>query len=103
MHRIGFVIQRYGPEITGGSESLCRHVAERLAEGYDVEILTTCATDHLSWENTLLPGETSVNGVSVRRFRVSERRNLLKFHELYDRIFLTQLSPEQEYEMLRYQ
>ncbi|MBC8165229.1 MAG: glycosyltransferase family 1 protein, partial [Bryobacteraceae bacterium] len=44
--RIAFVIQRYGLEITGGSEALCRKVAEKLASHYDIEVLTSCAIDH---------------------------------------------------------
>jgi glycosyltransferase involved in cell wall biosynthesis len=101
--RIAFIVQRYGEEITGGAESLCRQIAERLVPIYDVEVITTCATDHLSWKNVLPEGEEMLNGVRIRRFPSVEERKLHEFHRHYDRIFTTQLSPEEEYEMIRFQ
>jgi hypothetical protein len=101
--RIAFIIQRYGEQMTGGAESHCRQIAERLVKRYAVEILTTCATDHLSWKNTLPEGQQTLNGVLIRRFRSVGERKLLEFHKIYDRIFLTQLSAEEEYEMIRLQ
>ena len=101
--RIAFIIQRYGEHVTGGGESHCRQIAERLAAHYAVEVLTTCATDHLSWKNVLPQGLQQLNGVGVRRFRTVEERNLVEFHKIYDRIFSAQLSPAQENEMLRFQ
>jgi len=101
--RVAFIIQRYGEQMTGGAEALCRQVAERLTTHYTVEVLTTCATDHLSWTNALPEGLQELNGVAVRRFRTVEERNLIEFHKIYDRIFLAQLSAAQEYEMVRFQ
>lgn len=101
--RIAFIVQRYGEECGGGAESYCRQVAERLTGDCDVEVLTTCATDHLSWQNVLLPGEARLNGVLIKRFPTAEDRNLEKFHKIYDRIFLAQLTEDQEREMIRHQ
>jgi glycosyltransferase involved in cell wall biosynthesis len=101
--RIAFIVQRYGEQITGGAESLCRQVAERLLPYYDVDVLTTCALDHLSWKNVLPEGEEMLHGIRVRRFPTVEERKLLDFHRHYDRIFTTQLSAEEEYEMIRFQ
>lgn len=101
--RLGIIIHRYGENLTGGSESHCRQVAERLVPFYDVEVLTTCAVDHLSWRNELPESETRLNGVTVRRFPTEHERNLEKFHLIYDRIFLTQLDEAQQYEMVRWQ
>lgn len=101
--RVAMVVQRYGLEITGGSEMLCREIAERMSRRYDVEVLTTCATDHLSWKNVLPTGVSTVNGVQVRRFASKEERRLIDFHKIYDRIFLEQLSAAEEHEMLRLQ
>jgi glycosyltransferase involved in cell wall biosynthesis len=101
--RVAFVVQRYGTEITGGSEAHCREIAERMSRNYDVEVLTTCATDHLSWKNALPEGVSQVNGVRVRRFPTREERHLLNFHRIYDRIFTSELTPEEEQQLLRYQ
>lgn len=101
--RVAFVIQRYGVEISGGSEALARKVGERLLGSYDIEVITTCAVDHLSWKNALPEGETSVNGVTVRRFPVTEERNLKAFHQIYDRIPFEQLSHDEERSMIHFQ
>ncbi|MDZ4801384.1 MAG: glycosyltransferase family 4 protein [Bryobacteraceae bacterium] len=101
--RVAFVVQRYGLEITGGSEAHCRQVVERLADEFDIEILTTCATDHLSWKNELPEGLGEVNGIKVRRFPTTAERHLLNFHSIYDRIFLEQLDQNREMALIHWQ
>jgi glycosyltransferase involved in cell wall biosynthesis len=101
--RVAFVVQRYGLDITGGSEALARVAAERMARYFDVEVLTTCATDHLSWKNVHAPGESEINGVRVRRFAAQGERRLLDFHRTYDYILKRQLTAAEEMEMLRHQ
>lgn len=101
--RIAFVVQRYGTDITGGSEALARVTAERMKQHFDVEVLTTCATDHLSWKNVHPAGASMINGVRVHRFPVEGERRLLDFHSIYDRIFTQQLSEAEEESMLRHQ
>lgn len=83
--RVAVVAPRYGPEIVGGSEAAMRMIAERLVSqlGWRVEALTTCAADHTTWENELPAGESSVNGVRVRRFPSVHRRSV-EFHRLTD-------------------
>jgi glycosyltransferase involved in cell wall biosynthesis len=68
--RVAFVVQRYGPDVCGGAEHHCRLVAERMARHWDLEVLTTCALDHLTWANVLPAGTSEVNGVRVRRLAV---------------------------------
>jgi hypothetical protein len=41
--KVAFIVQRYGLEVNGGSEFLCRKVAEHMAKYWDIEILTSCA------------------------------------------------------------
>jgi glycosyltransferase involved in cell wall biosynthesis len=66
---IAFVPPRFGPQVMGGSEAATRQVAIGLARrGWDVEVLTTCATDHYTWANDLPEGTTAEDGVTVRRF-----------------------------------
>jgi glycosyltransferase involved in cell wall biosynthesis len=72
--RIAFVVPRYGQNVVGGAETLVRGLAERLAlHGAAVEVLTTCARDHLTWKNALPPGASREAGVLVRRFPVRPR------------------------------
>ena len=49
--RLAFVVQRYGDGVTGGSEMMCRTIAERVAPHHTLVVLTSCAVDYSSWEN----------------------------------------------------
>lgn len=74
--RIGLVPARYGPGLVGGAEIVLAEMAEGLvARGWDVEILTTCALDHFSWDNELPAGFAEENGMPVRRFPVVNEPN----------------------------
>jgi len=67
--RIGIVPARFGPKIVGGAEIVLRHIAEGLqGRGWDVEILTTAATDYFAWENDQPVGVREEDGLTVRRF-----------------------------------
>jgi glycosyltransferase involved in cell wall biosynthesis len=85
--RVAFVVQRYGPEVDGGSETLCRQVAERLSPGCDVEVLTTTASDYLTWRNRVPRGLARERGVDVRRFPVAGRRWVRSFGRLSERLY----------------
>jgi glycosyltransferase involved in cell wall biosynthesis len=94
--RVAFVVQRYGREIDGGSETLCRDVAERLSVTADVEVLTTTAVDYLTWRNELPAGETVLRGVRVRRFPVASRRWVRSFGRLSEKLYRTAHTVEDE-------
>jgi len=94
--RVGLVVQRYGPEIDGGSETLCRQVAERITAWCDVEVLTTTASDYLTWRNQFPSGLVRVNGVDVRRFRVASRRWVRSFGRLSERLYRSPHTIEEE-------
>ena len=54
--KLAVVVQRYGQAINGGAELHARYIAEHLARHAEVEVLTTCATDYVTWRNELPPG-----------------------------------------------
>jgi glycosyltransferase involved in cell wall biosynthesis len=85
--RIAFIVQRYGLDVGGGAELHCKLVAEHLAKYYDVEVLTTCARDYITWRNAYDEGEETINNVLVRRFKVAAERNPKAFGRLSRRIF----------------
>ena len=94
--RVGFVVQRYGTEVVGGAELHCRWVAEHLAERHDVEVLTTTATDYLSWDDVLPAGVSEVNGVRVRRFPVARRRRIETFDPVANKVCFFEHTDEEE-------
>ncbi len=67
--RLAFVVQRYGEEVAGGAEALCRDTARALAErGHDVRVLTTTSRDYVPWTPYFSPGVSDDHGVQVERF-----------------------------------
>ena len=101
--RLAMVVQRYGREVTGGSESLCRAVAERLAADHRVTVFTTCAVDYVTWRNVLPEGTSELDGVEVERFRVEEERDLDAFNRFAEPLYLRPTTGSEEREFLRRQ
>ncbi len=75
--KVAYVVPRYGTEVVGGAEYGARMLAERLVSqlGWEVEALTTCALDALTWADAYPPGEVELNGVRVRRFASAAGRD----------------------------
>jgi glycosyltransferase involved in cell wall biosynthesis len=101
--RIAFIVQRYGTEILGGAEYACRLMAERLASKHEVEVLTTCARDYITWKNEYPEGSDRVRGVTVRRFANAQTRDIDAFNKYSDWIFNNPHTPADEMEWLKQQ
>lgn len=94
--KLACVVQRYGREVVGGSESHCRALAERLAGFHDVTVLTSCSMDAQVWANRYPAGRSEEAGVRVHRFPVGRPRNLQRMAELNHIVSTGDASLEQE-------
>jgi glycosyltransferase involved in cell wall biosynthesis len=101
--KIAFIVQRFGREILGGSETLARQLAERLSRRHDITVLTTTAKDYITWKNELPPGEDKARGIQLIRFPVEGERDLEEFNRFSEQIYKGQPTREQELEWLRRQ
>jgi glycosyltransferase involved in cell wall biosynthesis len=85
--KVAFVTPRYGPEVMGGAETAARQLAEHLVAdcGWSVEVFSSCALDHITWDDVLPAGDRTENGVTVHRFRSASGR-VPEFYELDGRL-----------------
>jgi glycosyltransferase involved in cell wall biosynthesis len=101
--KIAFIVQRYGTEVLGGSEQLCRLLAERMAAQHEVEVLTTCARDYVTWKNEDPEGSDRVRGVTVRRFANARTRDIDAFNAYSEWIYNNPHTRQDELEWLKQQ
>ena len=99
--RFAFVTPRYGAEISSGAEHACRLLAEQVSERHDVDVLTTCARDPLTWKNEYTEGADRVRGVLVRHFAVSQPHDRTAFNQFSDRLFTGPRARSEELEWVR--
>ncbi|MBP1589775.1 MAG: glycosyltransferase family 4 protein [Kiritimatiellae bacterium] len=91
-----------GNGAVGGAETLLRNLGTHaVACGLQVDLLTTCAESHFTWENTRPQGTQEVDGMTVHFFPVDDR-DVGAFLEVQQRIdqelFIT---PQEEDTWLR--
>jgi glycosyltransferase involved in cell wall biosynthesis len=101
--KIALVVQRYGMDIAGGSEQLCRLIAQRLSISYSCDVITTCARDYITWKNEFPPGITLVNGVCVHRFSVDTVRDTEYFNTLSSEVFSARANYDLEHRWMKAQ
>lgn len=104
MRKVCFVVQRYGLEVNGGAELLCRQMVERMKGRYDIDVLTTKAKDYVTWKNEYENDIDSINGVTVRRFRSDVERLINKAYlDFNHRALVTERTVENGREWVRRQ
>jgi glycosyltransferase involved in cell wall biosynthesis len=101
--KLAFVVQRYGLEVNGGAELLCRQIAEHLSKYFTIEIITTCAIDYVTWKNEYPEGTSRLNNVTVHRFSVDFPRHSPKFNQFSERIFQQPHTTDDEIQWMRLQ
>src|SRR5438046_10213658 len=94
--KLACVVHLFGADIAGGSESHCRLVAEHLAASHDVTILTTCAKDHVTWQNRYSAGVSQAGPLRVVRFPVDRPRSLHRFAEISEIVLSGRASPAEQ-------
>lgn len=104
--KLAFIVQRYGLEVNGGAEYHCRLLAEHLFSYYDIEIITTCAKDYVTWKNEYDEGKNIVDDMTVWRFPVEfprEESIYTQFGKLSEKIFKNYHSIEDEINWIKLQ
>jgi glycosyltransferase involved in cell wall biosynthesis len=99
--KLACVIHRFGADIAGGSETHCRHIADRLAASHDVTIVTTCAKDHVTWKNHYPAGEARAGALRLLRFPVDRPRDLHRFMDISDLVFADRASDAEQEQWFR--
>jgi glycosyltransferase involved in cell wall biosynthesis len=85
--KVLMVVQRYGRDVAGGAEQLCRMYAQGLVEReHDVDVLTTRAASYVDWANFYPAGTEELDGVKVHRLDVARPRNHEVFGRLQERV-----------------
>ena len=89
--------------MNGGAELLCRWIAEHMSKHYDVEVITTCAIDYITWKNEYKSGKDVVNGITVFRFPVDKPRNMQEFNTFFKKILENKHSARDELKWMKLQ
>jgi glycosyltransferase involved in cell wall biosynthesis len=101
MSKFACVIHRFGTDFAGGSEGHCRAIATRLAARHDVTIVTTCAKDHITWQNEYAEGRSTNGPLTVVRFPVVRTRSMHRFADISEAVFSGGATDAEEEEWFR--
>lgn len=97
------MVQRYGLEVVGGAELHCRWLAELMRDVWDVEVLTSCAMDYMTWANHYPAGNQNINDIMVKRFPVVRTRDVKHFNKLCEKVFNHPHTRREEIEWMKAQ
>jgi glycosyltransferase involved in cell wall biosynthesis len=82
--KLCFVVQRYGEGVVGGAERYVESLATGLAaQGHQVSVVTSCATNYSDWVDEFPPGTHTLDGVRVHRLPVRAPRDNDRFIPLH--------------------
>jgi glycosyltransferase involved in cell wall biosynthesis len=94
---IAMVVQRYGADLVGGSETLAREYAERLiGRDFDVTVYSTTARDYVTWRSEYPSGASIERGVRIKRFIPDRERDLRAFNALAEPMYARETTVEDE-------
>jgi len=79
--RVALIVQRFG-DVSGGAEKHAEQLAQHLQAELELTVLTTCARDHLTWDNVFPPGLQTVAGLRTIRFPTIRSRQMRPFNRL---------------------
>src|SRR6185437_5312011 len=71
-----------------------------MARYAEVEVLTTCAKDYITWKNEYRPGKEKINSILVHRFPVQKERDPNRFGMLQQQLFQFAHEKKEELEWL---
>ena len=71
---IALIIHRFGKEIVGGAEQYAYELAKIISSKKEIEIITTTAIDHTTWDNYYKPGVYKEEFL-IRRFHIDIKRS----------------------------
>lgn len=87
MKRVAVVVQRCHESVVGGSEALAWQYARLLSSRFEVEVLTSTATDSVRWTSLSMPDSRMRDDIRVRHFPVAFERDAY-WYELHERMML---------------
>lgn len=62
-------------------------IVKRLVRFAQVEVITTCAKDYVTWRNEYPEGQTALDGIPVHRFKTDRVRQARKFDDLSQTLY----------------
>src|SRR4051812_11195623 len=67
-NKVGIIVHRWHPSVIGGSEALAWHYATLLTDRFEVDLLTTTATDAVLWKDDLPRAQRRQKAAAVAGF-----------------------------------
>ena len=100
--KLAFVVQRrMGPKLPAAPRGTVASSPSGCRGATDITVLTTCASDYVTWENAFPPWRTVEHGVPGASVSVARPRRMKVFADLSDEVFEGGASRERQEEWFR--